>query len=136
MTVGTERLLLEPLSRAHADAWVAFMTDGDARAGLHTPEPAESADAALAGLDAFAKVAEMYALVERASGGVVGFVGFVPRTMEWGDEFELVEMFPVGPGADEVGIGYQNSRRVFVSTKYADRLARLDQQGLIVSERL
>jgi RimJ/RimL family protein N-acetyltransferase len=89
VTVETERLLLEPLSRAHADAWVAFMTDGDARAGLHTPEPAESADAALAGLDAFSKVAEMYALVERESGDVMGFVGFVPRTMDWGDELEL-----------------------------------------------
>ena len=37
--------------------------------------------------------------------------------------FELVKVFPVGPGADEIRIGDQNSRRVFVRAKDADRFA-------------
>ena len=31
----------------------------------------------------------MYTLIVRESGETAGFVGFVPRTMEWGDELEL-----------------------------------------------
>lgn len=31
----------------------------------------------------------MYALVERESGETVGFVGFVKRELDWGDEIEL-----------------------------------------------
>ena len=31
----------------------------------------------------------MYTLIVRESGDTAGFVGFVPRTMEWGDELEL-----------------------------------------------
>jgi hypothetical protein len=47
---------------------------------------------------------------------------------------ELVEMVPVGPVRHEVGIGDQDARRVLVRTKHADRLARLDEQGLVVLE--
>jgi [ribosomal protein S5]-alanine N-acetyltransferase len=87
--LDTARLMLEPLSRAHLEPWLRFMMDGDARAGLHTPDPAESEAQAAAGLDRFAEVATMYALVVRETREVAGFVGFVPRTMEWGDELEL-----------------------------------------------
>jgi hypothetical protein len=45
--------------------------------------PAESEAQAAAGLDRFAEVATMYALVVRETREVAGFVGFVPRTMEW-----------------------------------------------------
>jgi [ribosomal protein S5]-alanine N-acetyltransferase len=87
--IETERLILEPLSRDHLEPWTRFMLDGDARAGLHTPEPSASAAEAAAGLDRFADVAEMYALRVRASREIAGFVGFVPRTLDWGDELEL-----------------------------------------------
>jgi RimJ/RimL family protein N-acetyltransferase len=87
--IDTERLRLEPLSRAHLEPWTRFMLDGDARAGLHTPDPAESADAAAAGLDRFVDVAEMYAIVDKEAGAVAGFSGFVPRALEWGEELEL-----------------------------------------------
>jgi hypothetical protein len=50
--------------------------------------------------------------------------------------FQLVEVFPVGPGAYQIRVGDQNARRIFVSAKHADRLAGLDQQGLIVLELL
>jgi RimJ/RimL family protein N-acetyltransferase len=64
------------------------MTDANARAGLHTPDAAtrEQAEAAL---DRFAEVAEMYTLLVRETGETAGFVGFVPRTLDWGDELEL-----------------------------------------------
>jgi RimJ/RimL family protein N-acetyltransferase len=87
--IETDRLVLQPLSRAHVEPWTRFMLDGDARAGLHTPEPSASAEAAAAGLDRFVEVAQMYALRVRESGEVAGFTGFVPRTLEWGDEIEL-----------------------------------------------
>jgi RimJ/RimL family protein N-acetyltransferase len=87
--IETEHLILEPLAREHLEPWTRFMLDGDARAGLHTPDPSPSAEEAAAGLDRFVDVAEMYALRVRESGDVAGFVGFVPRTMDWGDELEL-----------------------------------------------
>ena len=86
--IETERLTLRPLSRDDVEAWTRFMTDGDARAGLHTPNPVSAEDAA-AGLDRFVGGAEMYALVVRESGETAGFVGFIPRQMDWGDELEL-----------------------------------------------
>jgi [ribosomal protein S5]-alanine N-acetyltransferase len=86
--IETERLTLRPLSRDDVDAWTRFMTDGDARAGLHTPDPVSAEDAASA-LSRFVEVAEMYVLVVRESGETAGFVGFIPRTMDWGDELEL-----------------------------------------------
>jgi RimJ/RimL family protein N-acetyltransferase len=86
--IETERLTLRPLSREDVDAWTRFMTDGNARAGLHTPDPVGAEDAAAA-LDRFVDGAEMYTLVVRESGETAGFVGFIPRTMDWGDELEL-----------------------------------------------
>lgn len=87
--IETERLILEPLSREHLEPWTRFMLDGDARAGLHTPEPAAGPEEAAAGLDRFTEVAEMYALRVRESGEVAGFSGFIPRTLDWGEEVEL-----------------------------------------------
>ena len=46
--IETARLRLEPLSRIHLEPWLRFMMDGDARAGLHTPDPAESEEQAAA----------------------------------------------------------------------------------------
>jgi RimJ/RimL family protein N-acetyltransferase len=97
----TERLTLRPLSRDDLDSWTSFMTDADARAGLHTPDAATPEQAAAA-LDRFAEVAEMYTLIVRDTGDTAGFVGFVPRTMDWGEELELGWMLM--PGAR--GHGY------------------------------
>lgn len=94
--------MLRPLSRDDLEPWTRFMLDGDARAGLHTPEPATDPAQAEAGLDRFVEVAEMYTLIVRESGETAGFVGFVPRTMEWGDELELGWMLML----DQRGKGY------------------------------
>ena len=79
--IDTDRLTLRPLSRDDLDAWTRFMTDGDARAGLHTPDAATPEQAA-AGLERFIEVAEMSTLLVRETGETAGFVGFVPRTMD------------------------------------------------------
>ena len=47
---------------------------------------------------------------------------------------ELVEMVPGRPVRHEVGIGDQHARRVGVGAEDADRLARLDEQRLVVLE--
>ena len=44
---------------------------------------------------------------------------------------ELVEMIPGRPVRHEVGIGDQHARRVGMGAEHADRLARLDEQGLV-----
>ena len=49
---------------------------------------------------------------------------------------ELVEMVPGRPVRHEVGIGDQDARRVLVGREDADRLARLDEQGLVLAEPL
>ena len=119
--IETERLVLEPLSREHVEPWTRFMLDGDARAGLHTPEPSASAEEAAAGLDRFADVAEMYALRIRATGEVAGFSGFVPRTLDWGDELELGWMLL--PGAR--GRGYATEAALVLRATRAGRVISL-----------
>ena len=47
---------------------------------------------------------------------------------------ELAEVLPGGPLADQVGVGDQDPRRPLVGPEDADRLARLDQQRLVVLE--
>ncbi len=49
---------------------------------------------------------------------------------------QLVELLPVRPVADQVGVADQHPRRVLVSLEDADRLARLHQQRLVVLQRL
>jgi RimJ/RimL family protein N-acetyltransferase len=87
--IETDRLRLEPLSRAHLEPWTRFMASAEAKALTHRPEPLDDVDQAARVLDAFAAGAEMYAACVRESRAVAGFTGFVPRTMEWGDELEL-----------------------------------------------
>lgn len=119
--IETARLRLEPLSRVHLDPWTRFMMDGDARAGLHTPDPATSEEQAAAGLDAFMKVATMYALVVRASIEVAGFAGFVPRQMEWGDEVELGWMLL----PNYRGLGYATEAALALRPLEGDRVISL-----------
>jgi RimJ/RimL family protein N-acetyltransferase len=120
--IETERLTLRPLSRADLDAWTRFMMDGDARAGLHTPEPATDPAQAEAALDRFVEIAEMYALIVRETGETAGFVGFVPRTMDWGDELELGWMLlPAHRGR-----GYATeAARAVMAWAFADGIHRL-----------
>jgi hypothetical protein len=63
--LDTARLMLEPLSRAHLEPWLRFMMDGDARAGLHTPESGGERGASGGRPRPVAEVATMYALVVR-----------------------------------------------------------------------
>ena len=49
---------------------------------------------------------------------------------------ELVEMLPGRPFRHQVGIGDQHPRRVRMGAEDPDRLARLDEQGLVVLEPL
>ena len=48
---------------------------------------------------------------------------------------ELVEMLPGAPMRHEIGIGDEHARRILVGAEDADRLARLDEQGLVLLER-
>ena len=49
---------------------------------------------------------------------------------------EIVEYLPVRPFGDQVGIGDEHPRRILVRAEHADRLARLDEQGLVFLEPL
>ncbi len=45
---------------------------------------------------------------------------------------QVTEHVPVAPARHQVGVGDQHARRLVVGAEYADRLAALDQQGLVV----
>ena len=47
---------------------------------------------------------------------------------------ELVEAVPGRPVRDQIGVGDQHARRVGVGAEHADRLAGLDEQGLVALE--
>ena len=47
---------------------------------------------------------------------------------------ERVEHLPVRPFGHQIGVGDEHARRVLVGAEHADRLARLDEQGLILIE--
>jgi len=49
---------------------------------------------------------------------------------------EFVEMIPVGPMRNQVGIGDQHARRVLVGAENADRFARLHQERFFIVQRL
>ena len=119
--IESERLILEPLSRDHLEPWTRFMLDADARAGLHTPDPSASAEEAAAGLDRFAEVADMYGLRVRESGEIAGFAGFVPRTMDWGDEIELGWMLM----PDHRGHGYATEAALALRPQEGERVISL-----------
>jgi RimJ/RimL family protein N-acetyltransferase len=91
--VETERLELRLLSEDDLDAWADFLGDAEATRLLHTPDPVVDRERQQAGLHRWISMAEgdvgMYTLVERESGETVGFVGFVRRELDWGDEIEL-----------------------------------------------
>jgi RimJ/RimL family protein N-acetyltransferase len=92
-TVETERLTLHPLSEADAETWLRLMADPVAKRLLHSPEPVADRERALGGLRSWVAHFEdgvgMYAVRVRETGEEAGFVGFVPRELDWGREVEL-----------------------------------------------
>jgi RimJ/RimL family protein N-acetyltransferase len=60
---------------------------------LHTPEPVLDRERALAGLRSWISLIDgevgMHTAFLRETRETVGFVGFVPRELSWGDEIEL-----------------------------------------------
>ena len=92
MAPETDRLLLRPISEADAEAWAEFFADAEARKWLHSPgsDTGPVAAAALARWVAmFDAPVGMYAVVERATVELAGWVGFGPRHLDWGREVEL-----------------------------------------------
>ena len=91
--VETERLTLRPLAEDDAETWLRLMADPAAKRLLHTPEPVTDRERALAGLRAwiahFADGVGMYSVRVRDTGETAGFVGFVPRELDWGRDVEL-----------------------------------------------
>jgi RimJ/RimL family protein N-acetyltransferase len=92
MELETDRLLLRPISDADLDAWAEFFADAEARKWLHSPGSDTRAVAA-ASLQRWVAMFDdpvgMYVVVVRESGEVAGWVGFVPRHLDWGREIEL-----------------------------------------------
>jgi RimJ/RimL family protein N-acetyltransferase len=108
------------------------MTDADARAGLHTPDAATPEQAETA-LDRFAEVAEMYTLLVRDTGETAGFVGFVPRTMDWGEELELGWMLM----PDARGQGYATEAACALrATKPRERIISLIREDNAASQHV
>jgi len=93
MALKTERLDLRLLSEDDLDAWADFLGDPEATRLLHSPEPVQDRERALAGLRRWMEMAKgpigMYSLTVRDTGEKVGFVGFIPRDHPWGQELEL-----------------------------------------------
>jgi RimJ/RimL family protein N-acetyltransferase len=93
MGLRTERLDLRPLSEDDIDAWSDFLGDQEATRLLHTPEPVQDRERALAGLRRWVELADWpigtYSLRLRNTGETVGFSGFIPRDHPWGQELEL-----------------------------------------------
>jgi RimJ/RimL family protein N-acetyltransferase len=88
----TARLFLSPVEAADLDPWAAFLADPQATRLLHFPDPhsREESEGLLARTIARADGdVAMYAVRRREDGDTVGFVGYLPRTLEWGDELEL-----------------------------------------------
>ncbi len=56
-------------------------------------------------------------------------VGHQPRALQF------VELFPVGPVPHKVGVAEQHARRIVMRAQDAHRLARLNQQRLVVLQR-
>jgi RimJ/RimL family protein N-acetyltransferase len=90
--IETDRLALRPLGMGDLDAWTDFLADEEATRLTHFPGPVEPE---LAGkllarwVERFDDPLGMYAVVVRESGETAGFVGYVPRRLDWGDELEL-----------------------------------------------
>lgn len=92
MSVETARLVMRPVEHGDLGPWSAFLADENAVRLLHVPEPHTPARAA-ALLERTIERADgaiaMYAVSVRSTGETAGFVGYTPRTLDWGDEVEL-----------------------------------------------
>ena len=146
--VDAGRALVE-VARLEALLDAAFLDlDGDAvRAGHHRGERLRAAHPAEAGgQDPFALEIAAIMLAAHLGEGLVGALDDALRAdvdpAAGGHlavhhqplAIELVEHLPIGPFGHEVGVGDEHARRVLVGAEHADRLARLDEQGLVVLE--
>jgi RimJ/RimL family protein N-acetyltransferase len=95
MRIETERLALRPLAERDYDAWAELLGDGEATRLLHTPDAVTDPERLRAALgrwiDLHREPIGMYAVA--VADDTVGFVGFVPRELPWGDELELGWLF-------------------------------------------
>jgi RimJ/RimL family protein N-acetyltransferase len=92
LTLETERLRLRPLARGDLDAFTAFMSDPECVRYLLVPEvqpPGRAAELLERWIGLRDGAVGMYAASRREHGAAVGFVGFLPRRLPWGDELEI-----------------------------------------------
>jgi RimJ/RimL family protein N-acetyltransferase len=91
--IETDRLGLRLLSEDDLDAWADFLGDAEATRLLHTPDPVHQPERVRGSLSRWVGMTQgdigMYAVIDRATGETVGFVGFGRRELDWGDEIEL-----------------------------------------------
>jgi RimJ/RimL family protein N-acetyltransferase len=102
MVLLTDRLDLRPVAADDLDAWVRLLADPEVTRLLHFPEPhspERSADLLERTIARADGAITEYAVRLRETGETAGFVGFAPRTLEWGDEVELGwTLFPAHQG--------------------------------------
>ena len=92
MGVETERLTLRPVEPDDLDVWAEFLADPDAVRLVHFPEPHDrelSERLLTRTIERADGTKAMYAVILRETAETIGFVGYSPRELEWGNELEL-----------------------------------------------
>lgn len=123
----------------HADRHAAVHRDGQRLGAAHAAETGGEGDGA--------RQRPVELLVGDGGEGLVGALqdalgadvdpgpgGHLPVHGE-PEALQSAELLPVGPVADQVGVGDQHARRPLVGLHHADRAAGLDQHGLVLLER-
>ncbi len=123
-----------------ADRHAAVHGDGERLGAAHAAEAGGEGDGAFEGA--------VEALVGDGGEGLVGALQDAlgadvdPRTGGHlavhgeAERLQAAELLPVGPVADQVGVGDQHAGRPLVGLHHADRPAGLDQHGLVLLEAL
>ncbi|HET7127735.1 MAG TPA: GNAT family N-acetyltransferase [Gaiellaceae bacterium] len=91
-TIETARLVLRPLNRDDLDPWAAFLADAETTRLLHFPQQhsrEESERLLERTIERQNGDVAMYAARLREAGETIGFVGYSPRELDWGQELEL-----------------------------------------------
>jgi RimJ/RimL family protein N-acetyltransferase len=90
--IRSERLQLRPLEQHDLEPWAALLADARATRLLHFPDPhspEQSADLLDRTIGRADGPIAMYTVSVSATHETAGFVGYTPRTLDWGDELEL-----------------------------------------------
>jgi len=88
----TERLEIRKLAPGDLADWLRLLADPEVTRLLHFPAahtPEQSAELLARTIERADGDVAMYAVLTRDGGDTVGFVGYAPRRLEWGDEVEL-----------------------------------------------